>query len=165
MKHILFFFLLVMGLTAVYAQESSLTTVIFVRHAEKADDGTTDPGLSPAGVERAERLRALLTEAGVSAIYSTDYKRTRSTVEPLARHAGLEIKLYHPADRGALMNMIADNKGKTIVVCGHSNTVPAMANQLLREAPFGMFDESDYGNLIIVTAGKNRESSFVRLRF
>lgn len=165
MKPILLSFLLLMGFTVVYAQKSSLTTVIFVRHAEKANDGSGDPGLSPAGLERAERLRALLAEADVDAVYSTDYKRTRSTVEPLAKHEGLEIRLYHPADRNALKNMIADNKGSTIVVCGHSNTVPAMANELLREAPFGMFDESDYGNLIIVTVGENRESTFVRIRF
>ncbi len=160
-----FFFLLFLAGVAAHAQDTNITTVILVRHAEKLNDGTTDPDLSPEGADRATRLQALLVDAGVDAVYSTDYKRTRNTVQPLAEHAGLEVQLYHPADRDALRKMLSANRGKTIVVCGHSNTIPAMANELVREAPFSTFDESDYGNLIIVSVAEGVNAGWLRLRF
>jgi broad specificity phosphatase PhoE len=53
--------------------------VIVVRHAEKISG--SDERLSDAGHARA-RLAAMLKDARVSAIYSTDTERTRDTVKP-----------------------------------------------------------------------------------
>ena len=61
-----------------------VTTVIVVRHAEKAAEPAADPPLTAEGIARAEVLSKLLSTMPVTAILSTDYVRTRSTAAPLA---------------------------------------------------------------------------------
>src|SRR5262249_59507473 len=71
--------------------------VFVVRHAEKASDANEPSvSLSEAGTTRAQRLAAMLKDAGVSAIYSTDTVRTRKTAEPLAAATKREIQAYEP---------------------------------------------------------------------
>lgn len=147
MRFILSFFLFVASLT-MYAQQA--TTFILVRHAEKADDGTRDPALSEAGDARAQNLLKALNKTSIDAIYSTNYKRTRQTVTPLATEKKLEILTYDGLKMEQIDKMLADHAGGTILVVGHSNTVPAVANYLSGQA-YKNFDDSEYGNLIIVT--------------
>jgi hypothetical protein len=45
-----------------------------------------------------------------------------------------------------------------LIICGHSNTVPALANYLIGKDSYKAFEDSDYGNIIIVSVverGKN----------
>src|SRR5687768_534547 len=67
------------------------TTVVVVRHAEKSTDDPQDPSLSATGQERARLLTSVLKNAGVTSIYTTQYKRTRQTAEPLAQQLGIAI--------------------------------------------------------------------------
>ncbi|MBX2967158.1 MAG: histidine phosphatase family protein [Cyclobacteriaceae bacterium] len=146
---ILFFFTLI--LTA----QDNLTTFILVRHGEKAvDKSTNDPDLSPEGKKRAERLAALLNEGEVNAIYSTPYKRTRQTVEPLATAKDLTIHDYAPNKEAAIDAMLAEHRGGTIVVAGHSNTIPWFANKLLGAEKYQPWEEDDYDNVWIVTVSE-----------
>ena len=46
---------------------------------------TKDPDLSDAGRARAESLANVLKDAGITAIYATELKRTQQTAAPLAR--------------------------------------------------------------------------------
>src|SRR3989454_12655624 len=67
-----------------------VTTVILIRHAEKViDPNNNDPDLSPAGQTRAQELVRMFGDAGINAIYATQYKRTQQTVKPLADKLGL----------------------------------------------------------------------------
>ena len=79
--------LIAIGL-AWFFESQATTTIIFVRHAEKAVDGTSDPGLSLAGDQRVTELTRQLVDAdvvaGVDAIYVTQYRRTQDTARPLA---------------------------------------------------------------------------------
>jgi 2,3-bisphosphoglycerate-dependent phosphoglycerate mutase len=149
MKRQLFFFLFLIG-TAAYAQKP-VTTFILLRHAEKANDATADPELSEAGKKRAQSLAKFLAKTKVTAIYSTAYKRTRSTVAPLAKAKGLTVGTYNPAKPEELDAMIQKYSGGIIVIVGHSNTTPALINFLTgHENEYKTFDDSEYGNLVIV---------------
>ena len=64
--------------------EAQDKTVILVRHAEKADATSQDPELSDAGKQRAERLIKVGGKYKPGAFYSTNFKRTRETLAPLA---------------------------------------------------------------------------------
>ena len=68
------------------AQDAADTVVVFVvRHTEKAKDGSKDPDLTEAGRRRAEELASLLGQSGLTHLYSSEFRRTRETVGPLAR--------------------------------------------------------------------------------
>lgn len=125
------------------------TIVILVRHAERADDGSTsDPDLSAAGVERARCLARTLANAGVTSIRSTNYRRTLRTAAPLAEALGLDIETYDPRDLSAVAADLASTGG-TIVVVGHSNTTPELVRALGGD-PVGPMGESDYDRLYTV---------------
>jgi broad specificity phosphatase PhoE len=131
-----------------------LTTVIVVRHAEKVDD-SADPALSPAGLARATALAAVLRDAGIEAIYTTQYQRTRDTAAPLARHLGLSPVIVETggqaADHGRAVaaKVLAEEAGRTVLVVGHSNTVPAIVRGL-GATDTGSIADDEYHNLFIV---------------
>ncbi|HEU4586172.1 MAG TPA: histidine phosphatase family protein, partial [Gemmatimonadaceae bacterium] len=66
----------------------STTTVIVVRHGEKATGQGDDPHLSDAGNARAHSLAHALEHAGVSAVITTQWKRTAETALPTERESG-----------------------------------------------------------------------------
>ena len=131
--------------------QDDLTTFILVRHAEKANDGTNNPGLTEEGTDRANRLKNLLSKAEIGAIYSTPFKRTMNTVAPLATKLGLDIEEYNPRGREFITTMFEKYKGKTIVVSGHSNTTPVVANILIGDQKFKNLSESEYDKIFVVT--------------
>lgn len=141
------------------------TTFIFVRHAEKADDGTDDPPLNAVGNERAASLADHLEETNITAIYSTDYKRTRQTVQQIADTKGLKIQLYNPNNGQLFQNMIDKESGGTVLISGHSNTTPMLVNRLIGEERYQQFDESDYDNLFIVMATEVGNGTVLKLIF
>ena len=161
-KLLISLFLLVSILS--YSQE--ITTFILVRHAEKADDGTKNPPLTEEGNMRANNLLALLTMADISAIYSTDYKRTQLTVAPLATVKDMEVLTYGWKDPEAMLTtMLEKHVGGIVVISGHSNTTPTVANILLGEDKFEQFDDLDYGNLLIVTVTELGKGNLLHIRF
>lgn len=144
--------------------QQDITTVILVRHAEKIDD-SRDPELSEAGKQRAQKLAELLGSQNIDAIYSTDYIRTRDTCAPVSSQKQIEVNLYDPRNTEQIDAMAVDNAGKTILVCGHSNSTPRLANHYLKSTVFSDFDESDYGNILIVTIPAQGSPAFIHLRY
>lgn len=139
---------------ALFAQnEAEPTTVILVRHAEKATDDPKDPTLTEPGNERAERLKELLRkDFTVKAVYSTPYKRTRLTAKPTADFFELQISEYSFSDpQGLAKSWVEDYSGAAVLVVGHSNTTPYFTNLLLGEEKYEKLDESEYGMIYIVT--------------
>ncbi len=150
--------------TLSYAQEQ--TTFILVRHAEKASDGTADPPLTQAGEARAANILSLLQYSVITAIYSTNYKRTQMTVAPLAEAKDLDIISYDPRSLKEFVAMLLEDKsGGTIIISGHSNTTPMLANLLLGEEKLKQFEDSDYGNLLIITVDSHNNAKLLHLRF
>lgn len=137
----------------IFAQEQ-LTTFILVRHAERSDEGGGDPDISENGKQRAQRLADILSKTSIQAIYSTGYKRTKNTVTPLANAKGLKISIYEALKGEEIEKMLKDHAGETIVVSGHSNTIPWTANYLIGKDEFKNFDDDDYKNFLVVTVLK-----------
>jgi len=142
-----------------------LTTFILVRHAEKVTDKSKDPALTSEGNDRAIRLATILEKTTLDAIYTTPYHRTRSTVEPVAKQKGVPVVEYEPQKESVIDGMLAAHAGKTILVSGHSNTIPEIANWLTGSQTFTEFDENDFGNLIIVTVITKGNSKVTWLRY
>lgn len=164
MKKLIIGVLLLIVIQVGYAQ--TITTFILIRHAEKATEGGSDPELKLEGVKRAESFAALFDKAAIDAVYSTDYKRTRNTVTPLANVKGLTVNLYASMKAKDLESLLTKHAGGTIVIAGHSNTIPNIANALVGEKKFEQFADDDYGNIIVIsvtTVGK--EAKVVWLRF
>lgn len=137
--------------------------VFLVRHAEKVD-ASRDPDLSAAGLERAQALRALLRDAGIEHVHSSDFLRTRKTAAPIAEELGLAVELYDPRDLPALVQRLRETGGRHLVV-GHSNTTPGAVELLGGEAGPEIDEESEYDRLYVVTAGPDGTASTVLLRF
>jgi broad specificity phosphatase PhoE len=159
--------LTVVSLQAVVAQQ---TTVILVRHAEKADAPATDPPLTEVGQARAKRLADALKNAGVSAIYVTDFKRTQETAAPIA--AALSVPTNTAVTAGGAGQYAAslaqriqkDHKGKTVLVVGHSNTTPEVIKALGGPA-LPVIPDSDYDNLFVVVIGADGKASLIRAKY
>lgn len=134
----------------VVAQDKAITTFILVRHAEKVADGSKDPELTEQGKARALRLADMLQRQSVGAIYSTGFKRTTNTVNPLALKFNLPVQQYEAFKESEILKMLELYRGKTIVVVGHSNNIPWIANLLLGKKEFEDYDDGYYENILIV---------------
>src|SRR5688572_9324376 len=92
---------IVLGLCLACSAPAQNKTIILVRHAEKVD-ASRDPELSAEGRQRAERLRRVIKKYKPGAVYSTDFKRTRDTVSPVASSRNLQIQTYDPGKHAEL---------------------------------------------------------------
>jgi broad specificity phosphatase PhoE len=150
--------------SAAFAQKS----VILVRHAELADANGVEAKavpLSPAGQARAEQLSKMLERSGVSAVYATDFLRTRATAEPSARLLGREVTVTSQGDaREFVERLRKEHANDVVLVVGHSDTVPGLVKAL------GVSDDvkierADFGNVFIVTPQAGAAPAFLRLRY
>lgn len=142
-KHFIVLLLLCGLLVSTAAAQS---TIFIVRHAEKAQGD--DPDLSEAGRARAESLANLLKDTGISAIYTSEVKRTKQTAAPLARALHLEPIVIAAKDRDTLVTKLKASSGNVLVV-GHSNTIPELIKSLGITTPVSIAD-ADYDNLFVL---------------
>jgi broad specificity phosphatase PhoE len=134
--------------------QNTITQYYFIRHAEKADS-SKNPDLSEKGLERAQEWKALFSEIKFDAVYSTDFNRTLQTIQPIVAGNNQLLKIYNPK----MIDIEAFNKethGKTILIVGHSNTIPNMINQIIKENKYTNIEENEFGNLYIVTLFENQ---------
>ena len=161
MSRRVFFVTLVLALATSFA--AAEPTIFLARHAEKAEGGADpkNPELSDAGRTRAESLARMLKNAGVSAIFATEYKRTQQTAEAIGRATGAEVTVVSAKDTPALVEKLKARDGNAVVI-GHSNTLPEIIKTLGVEKPV-QIPETDYDNLFIWHGSAPRE--IVRLHF
>ncbi|MDQ3750623.1 MAG: histidine phosphatase family protein [Acidobacteriota bacterium] len=151
-------FLLAFADGSVFAQHRKLTAIL-LRHAEKdVSEGadTANPELSAAGNLRAQKLVEIINKYQPDAIYSTDYIRTRATVRPLARRRRMMTQIYDPRNLNQMHDLILSGKIKRIVVVGHSNTTPALANLLMKQDKYKNLAESEYDKIWVIKIKKNK---------
>lgn len=160
---------LVMNCFAQESEEAKIETetsvYYLIRHAEKdrSDKSNKDPKLTKAGNNRAVYWSNVLKNVKFDAVYSTDYNRTKETAAPTAKANELEVISYHPF-KIKMDEFLKATNGKTVLIVGHSNTTPAFANRLLRKEMFESIDDSNNGNLYIVTVtGETRTVQLLTL--
>jgi len=106
-----------------------------------------------------------LSDAGITAIYTSDAKRTQQTAAPLAQKTGIRPKVVPANDTGKLVAQLrADASGGTVLVVGHSNTVPDIASRLSGGTVKPMGD-GEYDRLILLTLPGSGKASVVTLRY
>lgn len=128
--------------------EQNITTIYIIRHAEKLDD-TKNTDLSPEGFERAENWKKYFENTSIDAFYSSGFQRARRTCQPMAISRDRDISIYknHLMD---LKEIITENKGKTVLIVGHSNRIPKFINKLLGEEKYPEILEPEFGNLYTI---------------
>lgn len=138
----------VLAACSTMAPAADSATFIVVRHAEKASDDPRDPNLSEPGGARAAALAGMLQERDVVAAYATGFRRTQQTAQPTADTHGITVATYDAAQpaAGFAARLRSENAAGTVLVVGHSNTVPAIVSALCG-CDVAPIDESDYGNL------------------
>lgn len=153
-----------------FFESQATTTVIFVRHAEKAAVPADDPGLSAAGQRRAEELARQLVDAdvvaGIDAVYSTPYRRTVDTAKPVADALNLPVRSYDASDTEAIIeSIVREYKGKIVLVVGHSNTVPEMIGNMGASKNVPPIAEDEYDNIYLVSIPWFGKTKTIRLRY
>jgi len=146
-------------------EQDPITTLFLVRHAEKAGNALADPPLTPTGGARADELAYILKHVKFDAIYSTPFERTKQTVLPTAKERGLEVLLYKPNDKDFIKNVLHAFPGGTVLIVGHSNTIPRLANELAGQSDFSDLDDAIYDNLFIASVPAKGKVAILRMRF
>jgi 2,3-bisphosphoglycerate-dependent phosphoglycerate mutase len=156
-RYLLIAVLLIIGVLYYAAKKETHQAVFYiVRHAEKADSSTMqnvkNPELSVEGKGRAQLLATMLSNENLSALYSTDYIRTRETLAPLSKETSIPVTLYQPRMVNTLLDsLVSVGNGKNFVICGHSNTVLPMITHLKGVLPQQEITENEYDKLFKVT--------------
>lgn len=144
--------------TAEAAAVEPVTVVYFVRHAEKQTDAGRDPALTDAGTTRAQCLAEQLKAKDFTHVFTTHLRRTIATGAPLATVAGLTPEVITAGEEAQVLERLkALPKGATVLVVGHSNTVPkmilALGGKVENLDPRGFLPETDYDRLFEVSLG------------
>lgn len=150
-------------------QSSSSTVVLIVRHAEKASDAEDSP-LTEAGVKRAQALVRVAEDAGVSAIYSSQFKRNHDTAQPLSERLGvavteMPVNLQNPGDYGKMLaaDIMQKHAGQAVMVVGHGNTIAATVEGLTGRA--SQIDSPAYSDLFIVVVPPSGAAKVVKAQY
>ncbi len=156
MKNLLLLFTIILMLASCNSKPKE-KTIYIVRHAEKQLVGD-DPELAQVGEIRAKKLAQILADREIKHVFSTDYKRTKSTAAPTATASGIEIMTYDPRNHDELVTQLKESEGNILVV-GHSNTVSQIANYFVGEGEkYGDLEETEYDFIYEVTLNENGES-------
>ncbi len=153
-------FLLLQQVVAAQMPEgfSTTTKIYLARHAEKQSG--TDPALTQRGNKRAGDLLQTLKNKHLQHIYVTQYKRTQMTGDSLRIQMSIDTVHYVADTTGEdVYNKIIVNKeaGKTILIIGHSNTVPKIIKKLgVADYDTRTIPDAEYDNLYLITYKKKK---------
>lgn len=164
----------IIALVAIWAMwvwfTANSTTVIVIRHAEKATVGEPDPPLSAAGEARAALLARMLGDTRspgrLDAIYISPALRNRMTAAPLAARLGI-APVVAPTDdpKGLVRRVLRENSGKRVLIIGHVNTVPDIVAALSGRSDIPQLDEKDFGTMYIVAVPRIGHANLLRVTY
>ena len=127
------------------------TSVYLIRHAEKirTNENERDPLLNKSGLLRAKKWSEIFQKIEINKILSTDTKRTISTVIPTSEEKKIKIELYRPEEI-TYESFLEKNKGKKVLIVGHSNTIPETTNILIKNKFYDHIEDDNNSNLYFV---------------
>ena len=161
---------------AVGQEEFKPITVFLVRHAEKESEPKQDPPLTKAGVARSQELARVLSNAGIKAIFTSQFIRTRQTAEPLTAKTGVNatvltikpnlsnLKLIAEESTADVVKRILQNPGESALVIGHSNWIPDIIKMLGGDV-VPTIDEQKFDDLFIVTVYGKGKAKVEQLKY
>lgn len=126
------------------APPAPVPNVYVIRHLH-TPKGVTDPDLTAEGQVAAGVLAAWLSRDPPAVIFVSDTKRAKQTAAPTAKRFGVTPTVYDPRDSAALLTSVLAQQG-TVLVVGHSNTVPDIVAGLGGERPAPLVHE-DFGDV------------------
>ena len=161
----------------VFAQQNEVVTTVFLlRHAERADEPRQDPPLTEKGVARSQALARLLGNAGIKAIFTSQFTRTKMTAEPLAKQLGITATAISlktsPSNPRAIaeestretVDKIMSHAGGSVLLVGHSNSIPDVIKMLGGDV-VPTIDEKKFDDLFVVTVYSSGKAKVVQLKY
>ena len=147
---ILFCLLVSLSIEAQTEKKSDCTKVYLIRHAEKdrTDKTNSNPHLNSLGTKRSLKWKDFFKNINFDIIYSTNYHRTLETIKPFSEN-GTELIIYNPS-KIDYNEFVSNNKGKTILVVGHSNTIPTFTNRISNKNLYNDIEDNNNSNLYVV---------------
>ena len=151
-------------------------TVFLIRHAEKEDEPRQDPPLKKEGVARSQELARVLSGAGIKAIYTSQFKRTKQTAEPLAAKLGLtattitlkpnlsDLRLIAEESTAETVNKILSAPGENVLLVGHSNSIPDVIRMLGGDV-VPTIDEKKFDDLFVVTVYAKGKAKVTQIKY
>jgi broad specificity phosphatase PhoE len=153
----------------IYRSATTTTLVLLARHAEKEISSIQDPPLSAEGEQRAQRLAQMFGRikgvGKIDAIYVSDARRTQQTAAPLAERLGKQAIVVPAADtKGLASRVMREHDGETVLIIGHSNTVPALIHELgdIDVPPIG---DDEYDTLYVLSIPSFGHASLLRMEY
>ena len=153
------FIISVFFLTSFYSYSQDGSSFYLIRHAEKLriDKSERNPKLNEKGILRAEKWKEVLKNIKLDKIYSTNYYRTIETANPTSKSQNIDITIYSPSNID-YKNFKEINKGKKVLIVGHSNTIPNFVNGLIEKKFYDQIDDLNNSNLYLVNICDNNLS-------
>jgi broad specificity phosphatase PhoE len=153
----------------VYRSASTTTVVVLARHAEKDLSSIQDPPLSAEGERRAERLAQMFGRGKgvgrIDAIYVSDARRTQQTAAPLAERLGKQAVVVPAADtKGLASRVMNEHEGGSVLIIGHSNTVPQLIHEL-GDIDVPPIADDEYDTLYVLSIPSFGHSSLLRMEY
>ena len=136
--------------------------VYLIRHAEKdrSDPLNKNPHLNEKGIERSLLWNGYFENKEVNSIYSTNYNRTIETVLPVSIAKGIKPIIYSASNIN-YESFLKKEKGNTVIVVGHSNTIPGFVNKLIEDDYYKQINDTVNSNLYIVKKCSEEISHYV----
>ena len=161
---ILIWLFIAVGIVLVISLQPRLQAgpIVLVRHAEKVD-ASKDSALSPIGEARATRLAEVLGSLGIRTIYTSEYKRTAQTAQPLAQRLGLTPTVVPAHDQAGLLQRVPKAPHPVLIV-GHGDTLPAIIKQLGVRDPVEIPGD-DFGSIYVVVPHLTGPPTLLHLRY
>ena len=129
-------------------ESATTTTVILIRHVERDNFFI----VTSQGHKRARALVDAVGDMGITAIYSPDLQRNLDTVNPLAKHLGIEITLIPRFTSSTIDKLIGEilikHRGEVILLVGNGAGNLRTLHQRLGGSGEGPYS---YGDLFIYT--------------